>query len=148
MGSQTRRLTPSPLSDQVSQQLSRMPVKNTGPELRLRSAIHALGMRFRLESKLPGRPDIVLPRARLAIFVDGCFWHACQQHGVTPKNNRDWWSAKLGRNVERDREKDAALRDLGWNAVHVWEHEDALQAAERIRELWLSHQPAGRLDSD
>lgn len=148
MGRQKRRLTPSPLSDQVSQQLSRMPVKNTGPELKLRSALHALGMRFRLESQLPGRPDIVLPCARLAIFVDGCFWHACPQHGVTPKNNRDWWSAKLGRNVERDREKDASLRDLGWDVVHVWEHEDALQAAEHIRELWLSRQPARRLDSD
>ena len=114
-----------------------MPVKNTGPEVKLRSAMHALGMRFRIDSKLPGHPDIVLTRARVAVFVDGCFWHACPDHGTTPKNNREWWTKKLERNVQRDREKDAALRDLGWDVVHVWEHEDAVQVAARIREIWL-----------
>lgn len=129
---------PAAPSEAVSRHLSRMPVKDTGPELRLRSAMHGLGMRFRVSSRLPGRPDIVLTRARVAVFVDGCFWHACPSHGVVPKHNREWWTAKLARNVERDREKDDALRDLGWIVVHVWEHEDAVQAAAGIRELWLS----------
>lgn len=114
-----------------------MPVKNTGPEIELRSAMHALGLRFRIGSKLPGRPDVVLTRARVAVFVDGCFWHACPDHGTTPKNNNAWWTEKLQRNVERDREKDAALRAIGWEVVHVWEHEDAVRAAARIRDIWL-----------
>ncbi len=113
-----------------------MPVADTTPELRLRAALHAIGLRFRLRSKLPGRPDVVFTRAKIAVFVDGCFWHACPEHGVTPKNNRDWWTVKLQRNVERDREKDDALVELGWAVVHVWEHEEPLEAAERIRGLW------------
>lgn len=128
--------SPKPLSELVSRQLSRMPVSNTRPELRLRSAMHSLGLRFRLRSKLPGRPDVVFTRARIAVFVDGCFWHSCPQHAVTPKNNREWWSVKLLRNVERDHEKDDALGDLGWTVVHIWEHEDPMKAAQRIRDLW------------
>lgn len=75
------------------------------------------------------------------IFVDGCFWHACPDHGVLPKNNRDWWRAKLDRNVERDREKDAQLEGMSWLAVHVWEHEDPITAADSIQQLWLSRRP-------
>ena len=140
--------TPTPLSQQVSRQLSRMPVKNTGPEVRLRSAMHAVGLRFRIGSKLPGHPDIVLTRARLAVFVDGCFWHACPDHATTPKNNREWWTEKLERTVQRDLEKDAALRALGWDVVHVWEHEDAVEAAARIREIWLTRTRARLLGHD
>lgn len=132
----TSRNRPNPLNEQVSRQLSRMPVKNTRPEVQLRSALHALGLRFRLNGGLPGRPDIVFTRARIAVFVDGCFWHACPEHGVMPKNNREWWQQKLGRNVERDREKDAELAARGWEVIHVWEHEDPVRAASLIRERW------------
>ncbi|MDP1820896.1 MAG: hypothetical protein Q8K58_13545, partial [Acidimicrobiales bacterium] len=65
-----------------------------------------------------------------------CFWHACPDHGVMPKNNRDWWSDKLAATVARDSKKDAALHELGWHAIHVWEHEDAGAAADAIVELW------------
>lgn len=130
------RQSPKPLSERLSRQLARMPVRNTKPELRLRSALHALGLRFRLTSSLPGHPDVVLTRARIAVFVDGCFWHACPIHGVLPRNNREWWAEKLRRNTERDQEKDDALADLGWHVVHVWEHEDAQEAARRIHYLW------------
>lgn len=129
---------PEPLNEQVSKQFSRMPVRDTGPELRLRRALHALGLRYRLRVKLPGRPDIVFSRARVAVFVDGCFWHACPQHGTTPKNNREWWAEKLRRNVARDREKDEQLRALGWDVVHVWEHDNLERAADEIWELWRS----------
>jgi len=78
----------------------------------------------------------VFQRARIAVFVDGCFWHRCPQHGTLPKNNAEWWLAKLNRNVERDAEKNAALAELGWTVVHVWEHEDMDQAAARIAVLW------------
>lgn len=75
-------------------------------------------------------------RARIAVFVDGCFWHSCPIHGTLPRNNREWWAAKLRRNVERDHEKDAALEDLGWLPLHYWEHDDIDDAADEIEEWW------------
>jgi DNA mismatch endonuclease, patch repair protein len=139
------RRTPRPLNATVSAQMQRMPRSSTGPELALRRALHRLGMRFRIGGNgLPGRPDIVFTKAKLAVFVDGCFWHRCTQHGTLPKNNADWWVAKLDRNVARDREKDAALDGLGWLAVHVWEHEEPQSAAVRILELWTLHRNAKR----
>jgi DNA mismatch endonuclease (patch repair protein) len=72
----------------------------------------------------------------MAIFLDGCFWHGCPDHGVLPKNNREWWRAKLEGNRERDRRKDEELTALGWLPVHVWEHVDVAQSAEEIRRLW------------
>lgn len=127
---------PEPLSTAVSRQMSRMPRRGSGPELLLRRELHRRGLRFRVQAPLPGRPDIALSRARMAIFVDGCFWHLCPSHGTLPKNNADWWRTKLERNVARDREKDLLLSSQGWLPVHVWEHEDAAAAADAIAELW------------
>lgn len=105
----------------------------------IRRELHRRGLRFRVNHpQLPGRPDIAFTGARVAVFVDGCFWHVCPDHGVLPKNNRDWWRTKLDRNVERDREKDARLEEMGWLAMHVWEHEDPVKVADSIEELWLS----------
>lgn len=130
--------TPTPLNGLVSAQMKRMPRTSTGPELALRRELHRLGLRFRVNHPgLPGRPDIALTRAKVAVFVDGCFWHRCEQHGTLPKNNAQWWAEKLARNVERDREKDEALARLGWVTVHVWEHEDPVHAAAALRDLWL-----------
>jgi DNA mismatch endonuclease Vsr len=99
--------------------------RDTGPELRVRRLLHALGYRYRLQRRdLPGRPDIVFPGRRKAIFVHGCFWH---RHGcrnsVLPKARAEWWAQKLGRNVERDRVAVAALEALGWSVLTVWECE-------------------------
>ncbi|MEV0881218.1 very short patch repair endonuclease [Micromonospora echinofusca] len=128
---------PAPLSEQVSNQMKRMRRASTKPELLIRRALHRRGLRFRVNHPaLPGRPDIAFTRVRLAIFIDGCFWHMCPKHGVMPKNNREWWQAKLHRNVERDREKDAALMDLGWHVRHFWEHDDPAAAAEEIEKAW------------
>lgn len=74
----------------------------------------------------------MFPGVRLVVFVDGCFWHRCPDHGVLPKNNRDWWTDKLDANVARDHAKDVLLAELGWQALHVWEHEDPDEAADRI----------------
>jgi DNA mismatch endonuclease (patch repair protein) len=98
--------------------------------------LHSLGYRYRVHLNLPGRPDIAFSRVRLAVFVDGCFWHACPEHGVLPKNNREWWRQKLARNAERDAEKDDALTSLGWNVIHVWEHEDTSAAAKRVADTY------------
>ncbi len=126
--------------------MSRMPRRNSGPELVLRRELHRRGIRFRLHGNLPGRPDIVLTRARLAVFVDGCYWHACPTHGTMPKNNSEWWRAKLQANVERDRRKDAALLGLGWTPVHVWEHESVVAAAEKVQALWAARTGRARGD--
>src|SRR5215203_6032033 len=91
---------PRPRDASVSRQMQRMPRRDTGPELALRRELHRRGLRFRKDYKrIPGRPDIAFTRARLAVFVDGCFWHRCPLHATQPKNNASWWSAKLDANV-------------------------------------------------
>jgi len=100
--------------------------RDTKPELRLRSALHKLGLRFRLCRKdLPGKPDVVFPRHRLAVQVRGCFWHQHQPcvAGRLPRSNLEYWKPKLEGNVRRDEEKDAALRALGWSVLVIWECE-------------------------
>lgn len=130
---------PAPLSATVSAQMKRMPRASSGPELAIRKELHRRGLRFRVNySKLPGRPDIAFTRARVAVFVDGCFWHSCPEHGILPKNNREWWRAKLARNVERDTEKDVLLRELGWVVLHFWEHENPLDVAGLVEQAWRS----------
>ena len=114
-------------------------IKRTGtkPELALRSALHRQGYRFRKDYRLDlnggarVRPDIAFTARRVAVFVDGCFWHACPHHGSRPKNNDWYWSPKLARNVERDRAADDAFTHAGWTVVRLWEHvplEDAVAA--------------------
>jgi DNA mismatch endonuclease, patch repair protein len=101
---------------------------DTKPELVLRHALHRLGYRYRkdyrldLDSGRRVRPDIVFTARKLAVFVDGCFWHACPEHGSKPKANEWYWTPKLVRNVERDRTNDAALMLAGWTVVRLWEH--------------------------
>jgi len=136
LGRQSRQSV-DPLNDVIRRQMQRMPRQHTRPEIALRRALHRKGLRFRLQSKdLPGRPDIVLSRVKIAIFVDGCFWHRCAIHYKPPKNNSEWWSAKFAANVQRDRDKDAELVAQGWLPVHVWEHDDPSEAADMLHSLW------------
>jgi DNA mismatch endonuclease (patch repair protein) len=126
----------------VSRFMSTVGRKDTRPELALRRELHARGVRFRLHSPgLPGRPDVVLVRVRMAVFVDGCFWHACPDHGVAPKANAEWWAAKLKANRERDLRNDERLAALGWTPVHVWEHEDPAVVADRLAATWRQRRP-------
>lgn len=97
--------------------------RDTGPELLLRQALWRLGLRYRLRYPLFGRPDIVFPAKRVAVFVDGCFWHCCPEHGAKPKTNANFWNEKLARNVARDREVTRILNEEGWVTIRVWEHE-------------------------
>ena len=129
--------SPLPLNAATSARLARQARAATKPELALRRELHRRGLRYRVNHPtLPGRPDIAFTRVKIAVFVDGCFWHSCPAHGTVPRNNRDWWQAKLDRNVARDRAKDSALDDLGWTVLHVWEHEAALAAADRVEHAW------------
>jgi DNA mismatch endonuclease (patch repair protein) len=100
---------------------------DTKPELALRAALHAKGYRYRKDFRLDlplrrVRPDIAFTSRRVAVFVDGCFWHACPEHGSQPKNNEWYWSPKLAKNVERDRAADEALAQAGWTVIRLWEH--------------------------
>ena len=113
---------------------------DTRPEVTLRSALHRRGLRFRKGVIPPGsgvrcRGDVVFPAARLVVFVDGCFWHRCPDHGTRPRTNAGYWQAKLDRNVARDRANDEALTKAGWRVVRIWEHEDPATAAGRIAAL-------------
>jgi len=110
---------------------------DTKPEVLLRSALHGSGLRFRKNLRIHGDSaaaiaDIVFNRARVAVFVDGCFWHSCPHHGMLPKTNSTYWKAKLGRNVQRDARVRAALREAGWTIIRVWEHESTGLAVRRI----------------
>lgn len=108
----------------------------TRPEVALRSELHRRGLRFRKHQQvvvgLRCRPDIIFSRAKLAVFVDGCFWHQCPLHRTDPRTNSAYWTAKLDRNVARDRRNDAELEAAGWQVVRVWEHESICSAADRV----------------
>lgn len=110
--------------------------KDTAAELKLRRALHALGLRYRIDWPLPfdkrRRADIWFGPARVAVFVDGCFWHGCPKHGTMPSSNREYWEQKISRNIERDRDTDSELRKIGWEPIRIWEHEDPGKAAVRI----------------
>jgi DNA mismatch endonuclease, patch repair protein len=111
--------------------------RDTGPEMALRRALHGLGLRYRIGLRIrlgagSTRPDIVFTRAKLAVFVDGCFWHRCPEHATNARSNVDFWREKLERNVQRDRATDAALSAAGWTVVRIWEHEDPAVAAGHV----------------
>ena len=106
-----------------SRLMARIRQKGTEPELRLRVALRQHGIKYRTNTRLPGTPDIAVSPGKVAIFVDGCFWHGCPLHGSSSKTNASFWSQKIQRNKERDNEVDKALRKLGWKSVRVWEHD-------------------------
>jgi DNA mismatch endonuclease, patch repair protein len=111
--------------------------QDTAPELAIRRVLHSMGLRYRVHvPPLPGlrrKADVVFPRARVAVFVDGCFWHGCPEHGRRRHEVNKWyWPEKIARNQRRDADTDAQLRAAGWTIVRVWEHESAAAAAQRV----------------
>lgn len=112
--------------------------RDTRPELAVRRALHALGLRYRVHVRpFPEalcKPDIVFTRRRVVVFVDGCYWHGCPLHHRAPRAHAHYWAAKVARNVERDRETDRQLTQAGWLPLRVWEHEDPEEAAHQIAE--------------
>jgi DNA mismatch endonuclease (patch repair protein) len=121
------------------------PRRDTPCELALRSAVHRLGLRFRVDWPLPGtrrRADLAFVTARVAVFVDGCFWHGCPVHATWPKANAAWWRAKLAGNIGRDRDTDARLRGAGWRVLRFWEHADMVEAARRVERTVRRRAPA------
>jgi len=102
----------------------------------VRREVWRRGLRYRVDAPplrdLRRRADLVFSRAKVAVYIDGCFWHSCPEHGTLPKSNHDWWREKLESNVRRDRETNETLRAAGWSVIRVWEHEDPVCAADRI----------------
>lgn len=129
----------------VSVRMSKQRRRDTAPELQLRKSLFARGLRYRVNAPLPGmarrRADVLFTRRHVAVFVDGCFWHSCPAHGTLPRSNREWWVAKLEKNVARDRETDAHLLALGWAVLRFWEHEDMDSAAETVVRTLRIHEP-------
>lgn len=127
----------TPSSPGVSARMSRQASKDTGAEVAVRRLLHAAGLRYRVEYPVPGMPrrriDVAFPRAKVAVLIDGCFWHGCPQHATRPKANADWWRSKLDRNMARDRETDEQLLGAGWTVLRFWEHMPADEVAAAVR---------------
>jgi DNA mismatch endonuclease (patch repair protein) len=139
---------PHPASAGRSANMRAVRRTDTKPELALRRALHRQGYRYRKDYRLDltgarVRPDIAFTARRVAVFVDGCFWHCCPEHGTQPAANTWYWQPKLARNVERDRAADAALAEAGWSVVRVWEHE-TLEGAIAAVLAALAQSPTAR----
>jgi DNA mismatch endonuclease (patch repair protein) len=136
----------TPSSAGVSERMSRVRRRDTAPELELRSELHRRGFRYRVDRRplraLPSRADLVFGPSKVAVYVDGCFWHSCPQHGTMPRSNEVFWQEKLARNRERDATVNAALAAAGWTVVRVWEHEEIDVAADRVEAA--IHESLGR----
>ena len=133
------RKTPVASSEAAQRRLQATPRRDTNAERLLRKALWSRGLRFRVQFREPALPrnriDIAFLGPRVAVFVDGCFWHRCPEHHSMPRANGLWWQEKLERNVARDAETTARLQSLGWIVVRIWEHEDPAEAGDRIEEL-------------
>lgn len=127
---------PGSTSQTASRRLSQLRRRDTNPEIAVRKLLHADGLRYRVAYPIPGQKrrtiDIAFTRVRLAVFIDGCFWHGCAQHGTAPKSNAEWWTRKLEANRERDRGAEDLLVAIGWTVLRFWEHEDATDVARLV----------------
>jgi DNA mismatch endonuclease (patch repair protein) len=136
VASRRRRGVPPPSSDDVRRRMQATGQRDTAAELAIRSILHGMGMRYRVDrAPVPGlrrRADLVFATAKVAVFIDGCFWHGCPEHATWPKAHGDWWRAKILENGQRDRDTDERLSSHGWIVLRVWEHEDPKEAANRI----------------
>ncbi|MCY4663298.1 MAG: very short patch repair endonuclease [Acidimicrobiaceae bacterium] len=112
--------------------------RDTKPELAVRSAVHRRGIRFRVSARpqpeLPRTADLVLRKSRIAVFVDGCYWHGCPEHRTQPSTNAQYWADKIARNIERDAETTDYLQRTGWTVLRFWEHENPESVADRVEQ--------------
>ena len=130
---------PGPSSESVSRRMRNTRRRDTPVEIRVRTLLQESRLHFEVDRSISGvtraRPDLVFPTERVAVFLDGCFWHSCPEHGTTPHANRRWWIEKLSANVERDRRHDQELTAAGWLVLRFWEHEAPELVAEEVERL-------------
>jgi DNA mismatch endonuclease (patch repair protein) len=131
---------PTPTTPAVSAAMRGNTARETKPEIRVRSALHRQGFRFRKNLRIATQrravnADIVFVTHRVAIFIDGCYWHGCPAHGRIPATNRGYWEQKIGRNVKRDAETTQLLSEIGWKACRYWEHEDPDEVAAHVASI-------------
>ncbi|MFD6288945.1 very short patch repair endonuclease [Streptomyces sp. NPDC060205] len=127
----------TPSSPEVSARMSKQPSKDTEAELAVRRLLYAAGLRYRVEYPVPGmrrrRIDVAFPGLKVAVLIDGCFWHGCPLHATRPKSNADWWRNKLDRNMARDQETTEHLTAQGWTVLRFWEHTASGEVAQAVR---------------
>lgn len=127
---------PGATSTGVSRRMSVAKRKDTAPEVALRKELYLRGLRYRIGYPVPGQRrrtiDVAFVGAKLAVFVDGCFWHGCPEHGTKPRSNSEWWRQKLAANAARDADTTAVLDALGWRVIRIWEHVPAEEAADLV----------------
>jgi len=130
---------PAAISKTVSGAMRSMPEHSTGPEMAVRRQLFANGLRYRVQYPVPGTPrrtiDIAFPGKKVAVFIDGCFWHGCSEHRNIPAHNHDWWQNKIDQNRSRDRDTDEKLCDAGWIVLRYWEHDLAEQIVFEVHDV-------------
>ncbi|MDY3679516.1 MAG: very short patch repair endonuclease [Actinomyces urogenitalis] len=135
----------APQDQHTSARYAKLPRRDTIPEVELRRALWRAGYRYRVQYKVPGIPrrkvDIAFTRRKVAVQVDGCFWHGCPEHGTVPGRNSEWWKWKIARNQARDRDTDDKLTALGWTVIHVWEHDSLEDALARVAAMLSAPPP-------
>ncbi|MEU1123023.1 very short patch repair endonuclease [Streptomyces sp. NPDC005899] len=143
--------TAKPSSPGVSARMSRQARRDTAPEVAVRKLLHASGYRYRLNERVPNMPrrtiDIAFTRAKVAVFMDGCFWHGCPEHATQPKANATWWRDKLDRNMARDAETTEHLVAAGWTVLRFWEHQSPDRVADEVADVVDREKPARESDS-
>jgi DNA mismatch endonuclease, patch repair protein len=130
---------PPAKSSQVSDEMRRMPEQSTGLEMSLRRALFKKGLRYRVKYPVPGASrrsiDIAFPGKKVAVFLDGCFWHGCSEHRTIPKHNYEWWKSKIEENRSRDQSTNGLLHTAGWIVLRFWEHDSIGKMVEDIHRL-------------
>lgn len=143
---------PGSSSEHMSRRMSDQARKDTTPEIEIRKRLHAAGYRYRVAYRVPGLPrrtvDIAFTRQRLAVFVDGCFWHGCPTHGTAPTSNSQWWADKISTNQMRDADTTSHLEDTGWHVLRFWEHEEPGSVVDAVRGTLISLQAEALASGD
>lgn len=128
-----------PVSESVSRRFARTRGRDTKPEIALRRELHRRGLRYWVDrapiDRSRRRADVIFPRVRLAVYIDGCFFHGCPQHATWPRHNAEFWREKIETNRRRDRDTDRRLVEAGWRVLRAWEHEDPVEVADRIERI-------------
>lgn len=139
---------PIPSSEAALRRMQAAKPRDTAPEKALRSALHRKGLRYRVDAKplkeSNRRADIIFGSVKVAVFVDGCFWHGCPIHGTQAKANAEFWRLKIKRNQERDKDTTKQLEDAGWKVIRIWEHENPKEASESIYSIVRERQNKGK----